>query len=74
MKRIELKDCIIEVTDADEKYLDNIMEIVGKKSYKDITMDEFKRAILIDKLFSGETIKLENGRTIRMSTENGPKK
>jgi len=66
MKRIELKDCVIEVSDADEKHLDNVLEIVDVKSFKDMTEAQFSSALFTEKMFSGETIKLNSGGSIRM--------
>mgnify|MGYP001171419903 CR=1 FL=1 len=66
MKRIELKDSVIEISDADEKYLDNVLEIVDVKSFKDMTASQFSSALYTEKMFSGEVIKLNSGGTLRM--------
>lgn len=66
MRKIQLKDTEIHVSDADEKYLDTVLEIANVKAFNELTLDLFTAAMNIEKLTSGETVHLESGARVRM--------
>lgn len=65
MRKIQLKDTEITVSDADEKYLDTVLEIANVKGFGELTLESFTAALNIEKLTSGETLHLDSGARIR---------
>lgn len=68
MRKVFLKDGGVEIPDEDEKFLDNILLTANVKFLSDLTVREFSNAYAIEKMFSEEGLKLDNGGTVRVSS------
>lgn len=65
MRELILKDATIFISADDETYVGNILEIINKADFKEITKEEYETALWVEKLTRGETIDLGNGHRMR---------